>query len=105
MRGAADDQDKVGQGEVDIPAREMLGDMLLELHQPQQALVEYAAALNLSPGRFNGLYGAGMAAEGAGKPEAAAGYYAALLKNTGDGAHSARPELSHAKAFLKAAPS
>src|SRR5580658_2022202 len=39
MRDSADLQDKVGQGEVDIPAREMLADMLLESHQPQQALI------------------------------------------------------------------
>jgi hypothetical protein len=26
--------------------------------------------------------------------------YAAMLKNTGDGAHSSRPLLAHAKAFV-----
>jgi len=56
MRAAADLQDKVGQGEVDIPAREMLADMLLESHQPKLALAEYEVALKLSPNRFNGLY-------------------------------------------------
>jgi tetratricopeptide (TPR) repeat protein len=100
MRKAADLQDKVGQGEVDIPAREMLADMLLELHQPQQALAEYRVALKLSPNRFNGLYHAGMAAEQAGDKQAAAGYYAALLKSTADGANSSRPELAHAKSFV-----
>ena len=32
MRKAADQQDKLGQDEVDIPAREMLGDLLLLEH-------------------------------------------------------------------------
>ncbi|MGA7524432.1 MAG: hypothetical protein WBW84_18410 [Acidobacteriaceae bacterium] len=100
MRAAADQQDRVGQGEVDIPAREMLGDMLLDLHQPQQALAEYRVALRLSPKRFNGLYHAGMAAEEAGDKAAAAEYYAALLASTGEGAYSARPELAHAKSFM-----
>jgi tetratricopeptide (TPR) repeat protein len=100
MRAAADLQDKVGQGEVDIPAREMLADMLLELHQPQQALVEYRIALELSPNRFNGLYHAGEAAEAAGDKRAAAEYYAALLKSTGNGASSSRPEMAHAKSFV-----
>ncbi|MBV8631524.1 MAG: hypothetical protein JOZ83_11400, partial [Silvibacterium sp.] len=100
MRAAADLQDKVGQGEVDIPAREMLADMLLELHQPQQALAEYRVALKLSPNRFNGLYHAGEAAEAAGDKRAAAEYYAALLKSTGDGASSSRPEMAHAKSFV-----
>jgi predicted TPR repeat methyltransferase len=90
----------VGQGEVDIPAREMLADMLLELHQPQLALEEYKAALKLSPNRFNGLFNAGIAAEQAGDTTAAADYFRALLKSTGDGAHSSRPELAHARSFL-----
>lgn len=100
MRAAADLQDKVGQGEVDIPAREMLADMLLEFNQPQQALAEYRVALELSPNRFNGLYHAGLAAEQAGDKTAAAQYFAALLKVTANGANSQRPELAHAKSFM-----
>jgi tetratricopeptide (TPR) repeat protein len=103
MRDAADLQDKVGQGEVDIPAREMLADMLLEFHQPQQALAEYRVSLKLSPNRFNGLYNAGVAAEAAGDKAAAAKYYEALLKSTGGGGQSSRPELlAHARSFVSA---
>jgi tetratricopeptide (TPR) repeat protein len=100
MREAADLQDKVGQGEVDIPAREMLGDMLLELGQPRQALDEYQQALELSPNRFNGLYNAGRAAEALGDKVQAKRYYAALLKSTDGGSRSARPEFAHVKAFM-----
>ena len=100
MRAAADLQDKVGQGEVDIPAREMLGDMLLSLGKPQEALVEYEVALRLSPNRLNGLYGAGRAAEDLGEKAAAERYYAALLKSADGGAGSARPEIAHAKSFV-----
>jgi tetratricopeptide (TPR) repeat protein len=103
MRSAADLQDKVGQGEVDIPAREMLADMLLELGQPQQALAEYAVALKLSPNRLNGLYNAGRAAEAAGDRTQAKMYYATLLKTTGNGEESGRPEFAHAKSFVAAA--
>jgi tetratricopeptide (TPR) repeat protein len=103
MRNAADLQDKVGQGEVDIPAREMLGDMLLELHQPQQALAEYRQSLKLSPNRFNGLYHAGVAAEEAGDKSAADDFFATLLKITDNGAHSSRPELAHARNYLSSA--
>lgn len=102
MRAAADLQDKVGQAEVDIPAREMLGDMLLASHEPRQALAEYRVALKLSPGRFNGLYHAGEAAAESGDKAAAAQYYAALLHLTDDGADSSRPELAEAKDFLAA---
>jgi len=100
MREAADLQDKVGQGEVDIPAREMLADMLLEYHQPQRALAEYEVALKLSPNRFNGLYNAGLAAEAGGDKAKAQQYYAALLKSTDNGAQSSRPELAHVKSFV-----
>jgi tetratricopeptide (TPR) repeat protein len=103
MRKSADLQDKVGQGEVDIPAREMLADMLLELKQPQEALVEYQKALTLSPNRFNGLFNAGMAAEAAGDKAQAQAYYATLLKITDNGAQSSRPEFSHAKSVIASA--
>jgi tetratricopeptide (TPR) repeat protein len=99
MRESADLQDKVGQGEVDIPAREMLADILLELGQPRDALNEYPRALALSPNRFNGLYNAGRAAEAAGDGAQAKGYFAALLKSTGNGSQSARKEFEHVKAF------
>jgi tetratricopeptide (TPR) repeat protein len=103
MRESADLQDKVGQGEVDIPAREMLADILLESGQPQQALIEYQQGLKLSPNRFNGLYNAGRAAEAAGDKAQAQRYYSALLESTGNGSESARPEFEHMKAFESAA--
>jgi tetratricopeptide (TPR) repeat protein len=99
MREAADLQDKVGQGEVDIPAREMLADMLLDLHQPGPALIEYEQALKLSPNRFNGLYHAGLAAETLGDKAKAETYYATLLKSTNNGAASTRPEFDHIRKF------
>jgi tetratricopeptide (TPR) repeat protein len=103
MRAAADLQDQVGQGEVDIPAREMLADIMLESGQPQEALNEYQKALQQSPGRFNALYNAGRAAEVAGDKPQAAHYYALLLKSTDNGARSARPELDHARNYVAAA--
>ncbi len=100
MRRSADLQDKVGQAEVDIPAREMLADMLLELHQPEQALVEFDRALKMSPNRFNGLFHAGLAAEAIGDKARAERYYSALMKATDDGAQSGRAEFAHVKSFV-----
>jgi tetratricopeptide (TPR) repeat protein len=77
----------------------MLGDMLLELHEPEKALAEYDLALKMSPNRFNGLYNAGLAAELAGDKARAVGYYAALLRVTNNGTQSARGELRHVKEF------
>lgn len=100
MRSAADLQDKVGQQEVDIPAREMLADMLLAFGRPRQALAEYQVALKFSPNRFNGLYNAARAAEAAHDREKANFYYTALLKSTDNGAGSARPEIAKARDFV-----
>ena len=83
-----------------IPARELLGDMLLQLHQPRQALEAYEASLREHPNRLNGLYGAGVAAERAGILERAQSYYRQLLKVTD--AHSDRPELRAARQYLTA---
>jgi tetratricopeptide (TPR) repeat protein len=103
LSAAADLQDKVGQGEVDIPAREMLADVLLEAGRANEALVDYRQALALSPNRFNGLFGAGEAAEKAGDGAAARGYYAALLKSTDNGSLTARAEVKHAQTFISSA--
>jgi tetratricopeptide (TPR) repeat protein len=96
MRKAADQQDKLGQAEVDIPAREMLGDLLLLEDKPTEALTEYRVALKLSPNRLNGLLSAGEAAEQAKRPEEARAFYSAAAKQTDAGAHTQRPEVAHA---------
>ncbi len=96
MRRAADQQDKLGQDEVDIPGREMLGDLLLLEHKPAEALAEYRVALKLSPNRLNGLLSAGNAAEQAGLPDQARAFYRAAALETNSGANSTRPELAHA---------
>jgi tetratricopeptide (TPR) repeat protein len=100
MRQVADLQDKVGKREVDIPAREMLADMLLMLNRPQDALAEYENALKIDPNRFNGLAGAARSAEMAHQAEKANTYYAQLLKNCNDGKDSDRPELARAKTMI-----
>jgi len=97
MRQVADTQDKVGKAEVDIPAREMLADMLLELKQPENALAEYEKSMKIDPNRFNGLAGAAQSAEMAHQTAKASSYYAQLLRNCDGGKHSDRPELRSAK--------
>ena len=97
MRAVADRQDKVGKGEVEIPAREMLADMLVELQKPEQALAEYELSMKTDPGRFNGLAGAARAATLGHQTEKANSYYAQLLKNCDEGKNSERPELREAR--------
>ena len=89
----------VTPGEV-IPAKELLGDMLLQKNNPEKALEAYEADLKKHPNRFNGLYGAGLAAEKSGNKEKANFYYRQLLTTVGQ-VNSARPELASVKLFLK----
>jgi tetratricopeptide (TPR) repeat protein len=100
LHTAADRQDAEGKGEVELPAREMLADMLLELGRPGEALAQYEQSMKIDPNRFNGLSGAARAAELTHQTAKAIAYYAQLLKNCDNGAHSDRPELAHAKVFV-----
>src|SRR5229473_2452109 len=102
LRSVADTEDKVGKGETDLPVREMLADMLLEMQKPKEALAEYETSLRTDPNRFNGLFGAAQAAEMTQQKEKAAAYYAQLLKNC-SGTMSDRPEIAQAKTLLAAA--
>lgn len=99
LRGVADRQDKIGKNEVEIPAREMLADMLLDMNRPKEALAEYEVSLKTDPNRFNGLYGAAQAAEMIQQKDKAQAYYAQLLKNC-DGVDSDRAELVKARTLL-----
>src|SRR5262249_43502765 len=62
-----------------VPARELLGEMLLELNQPAQALVEFEASATREPNLFNGLFGAARAAELSGDRSKAKARYAKLV--------------------------
>ena len=96
MRDAADREDRqekhiVTPGRI-LPARELLGDMLMDAGQPAAALIAYEASLMREPNRFRGLYGAARAAEGMGdqtKTEA----YARQLLDLVKGSETARPEF------------
>jgi predicted Zn-dependent protease len=99
LRDIADSEHGVLEASEGIPAREMLGDLLLEMNRPGEALAEYEANLQQNPSRFDSLYGAAQAAERNGKAGQADRYYAQLVKNC-DGSSSARPELGRARARL-----
>ena len=65
LRSAADEEDAVEKLPVTpgpiVPAREQLGELLLRLNQPDQALREFHASLTLAPGRHGALVGASAA--------------------------------------------
>lgn len=98
LGAAADRQDAGGVDSLTMPAREMVGDMLLELKRPSEALDAYRTALKESPNRFDSLWGAAQAAQSAGDATTAKGYYAKLVEVSGSGAD--RPELQEARGYL-----
>ncbi|HLG23071.1 MAG TPA: hypothetical protein VI382_09665, partial [Candidatus Manganitrophaceae bacterium] len=83
-----------------LPARELLGDLLLEINRPAEALKEYEAALAVSPNRFNAIYGAAKGARLSGNSNKARDYYSQLV-SLADSIEGKRPELQEAKTFLK----
>jgi hypothetical protein len=67
-----------------LTANELLGDMLLELNKPVEALVHYETALKRSARRFNCLYGAARAAELSGDQGKARTHYQNLVDVSAD---------------------
>lgn len=84
LRSAADLEDSLDKSPVTpgpvLPAREMLGDLLLDLNQPVNALEAFERSLKDSPNRLNGLSGAARAAQLAGDRDKARSYYSQVAK-------------------------
>jgi predicted Zn-dependent protease len=81
------------------PAYELLGELLLELDRPAEALDAFETLLVDDPQRFRGLYGAARAAELAGDTAKAESYYTELL-TLATNADGERSEVVEAQAFL-----
>jgi tetratricopeptide (TPR) repeat protein len=100
LQAAIDYQDRVGKGEVDLPAREMVADMLFERGRVAEAFEQYTLSLKSDPNRFNALYGAGRAAEAMQRVELARKYYRQLVDNCASAGAAGREELRHARQYL-----
>lgn len=103
MRAAADLEDRnekhiVTPGRV-LPARELLGDMLLAAKQPAEALKEYEQSQQREPNRLRGIAGAAQAAETAGDREKARRYHGMLVELTKQ-ADTPIPAVERAKTYL-----
>jgi hypothetical protein len=103
MRAAADREDLTDKHPVTpgpiLPARELLGELLLLVGEPQAALEAFERSQRAEPNRFKGLYGAARAAAAAGDGERATRYYADLLQLAAS-ADTDRAELQEARAYL-----
>jgi len=106
LREAADledltDKSPVSPGPIK-PARELLGEMLLELKRPTEALKEFEATMAKEPNRFRDVYGAARAAEDAGEHQKARTYSAKLIEISARADRPERPELHEAQTILQA---
>jgi hypothetical protein len=100
MRAAADLEDHsekhiVTPGRI-VPARELLGDMLLETKQPTAALKEFETSRQREPNRYRNFLGCARAADMAGDRAMAASYYRKLVALASN-SESDRPELVSAR--------
>jgi len=103
MKKAADLEDSVDKHPVTpgavLPARELLGDMLILLEKYAEALAAYESSLKVAPNRFYSTYGAGLAAELGGDMQKAKFYYSTLMQLTSE-TDSDRFEIRKVKTFL-----
>jgi len=102
MRGAADLEDTSEKAAVSpgrlLPARELLGDMLLAIDRPVEALAEYEQSHDHDPNRYRTLYGAGQSAVQAGNHDKARYYFNRLIEMAGSGDN--RSEMEHVRRYL-----
>jgi hypothetical protein len=82
------------------PARELLGDMLLEIHEPAKALAQFEATLKREPRRFRALYGAAHAAQLSGSSDLSQKYFVELLTVCAHSDKPGRPEIKEAREAL-----
>jgi hypothetical protein len=101
MRETADMEDATEKSAITPgpikPARELLGEMLLQLNRPADALVEFEATLKKEPNRFRAIYGAARSAEAVGQRQKASAHYASLLQISKDADRPGRTELAEAR--------
>lgn len=106
MRVAADLDDATEKHPVTpgaiLPAREQLGELLLEQGRPAEALAEFRASLVRAPRRLATLYGGARAARAAGDSAQARAYYRQLFELGCNGDRS-RAEIAEARRFRRRA--
>jgi len=104
MKSAAELEDGTEKSAVTpgplAPARELLGEMLLEMHEPAQALEQFEATLKKEPGRFRALYGAAHAAQLNGNREKSEKYFRELLRVCSHADKPGRSELVEAERVI-----
>jgi tetratricopeptide (TPR) repeat protein len=83
-----------------LPADELFGEMLMQAHKYSEALKAYEVNLKTHPNRFNGIYGAALAAKKSSDTKKATYYFNQLIELTKN-SNSNRLEIKEAKEFVE----
>ncbi len=101
LRKAAEAEDATDKSAISpgplAPARELLGEMLLAVGKPAEALKELEATMKKEPNRFRATYFAAKAASLAGDKATARKHFAQLVAICKNGDTPGRPELQEAR--------
>jgi hypothetical protein len=101
MQGAAEMEDRTEKSAITpgplAPARELLGEMWLQMNQPLKALEQFELTLQKEPGRFRALYGAAHAAQLGGNRESSQKYFRELARVSARADNPGRPEIVEAR--------
>jgi hypothetical protein len=101
MREAADREDRTEKAAVTpgplAPARELLGEMLMQVKQPKAALAEFQKVMGKEPNRFRAIAGAASAAAATGNRALARKLQAQLISICPRGDTPGRAELASAR--------
>jgi tetratricopeptide (TPR) repeat protein len=104
MKSAAELEDGTEKSAVTpgplAPARELLGEMLLQMNQPTQALEQFEATLKKEPGRLHALGGAARAAQLSGNHELSQKYLREMLNVCGHADKPGRCEVIEADSAI-----
>jgi hypothetical protein len=98
-RESATEKNAITPGPI-APARELLGEMLLSLHRPAEALTEFKATLNHEPNRFRTLFGAAQAARESGDRATARKFFSQLLRVCARADQPVRADLAAARSYM-----
>ena len=103
LRKAADAEDATDKSAISpgplAPAREMLGEMLLAMNRPADALKEFETTLKKEPNRFRATYFAAKSASLSGNTAKARDHFRHLVETCRNGDTPGRPELEEARKF------
>jgi tetratricopeptide (TPR) repeat protein len=101
LRKAADAEDATDKSAISpgplMPARELLGEMLLAVNRPAEALKEFEATMKKEPNRFRATYFAATAASAAGDTKTSRAYFRQLVEICKGGDTPGRTELREAR--------